>query len=288
MAPFDMLLYAGVVFGWSTSWLPLKWQLGVVAPEISLFWRFLMAAPMMALLAIMSGQSLRFDWRVHWRFAALGLFIFSGNFTLFYHAANGVASGLLAVVFSTASLVNVLMGAALGRQLPPMRHLLAAFVGISGVALLYWPELQLSETAMPSLMLCLAGTLFFCSGNMVSAASQLRGIPVFASAAWGMAYGACYLGLVSYVMGYEFMIEPTSLYIGSLMWLTIISSVLTFSCYLMLIGKIGASRAGYATVIFPVFALLISTGFENYHWTLLGIAGLGLVVAGNIIMIRAR
>ena len=44
MAPFDMLLYAGVVFGWSTSWLPLKWQLGVVAPEISLFWRFLMAA----------------------------------------------------------------------------------------------------------------------------------------------------------------------------------------------------------------------------------------------------
>ena len=118
MAPFDMLLYAGVVFGWSTSWLPLKWQLGVVAPEISLFWRFLMAAPMMALLAIMSGQSLRFNWRVHWRFAALGLFIFSGNFTLFYHAANGVASGLLAVVFSTASLVNVLMGAALGRQRP--------------------------------------------------------------------------------------------------------------------------------------------------------------------------
>ena len=61
MAPFDMLLYAGVVFGWSTSWLPLKWQLGVVAPEISLFWRFSMAAPMMALLAIMSGQSLRFN-----------------------------------------------------------------------------------------------------------------------------------------------------------------------------------------------------------------------------------
>ena len=56
MAPFDMLLYAGVVFGWSTSWLPLKWQLGVVVPEISLFWRFLMAAPMMAFLAIMSGQ----------------------------------------------------------------------------------------------------------------------------------------------------------------------------------------------------------------------------------------
>ena len=288
MAPFDLLLYAGVVFGWSTSWLPLKWQLGVVAPEVSLFWRFLMAAPMMFCLAYMSGQPLRFHWRLHWRFAALGLFIFSGNFTLFYHAGSGVASGLLAVVFATASLVNVLMGAALGRQRPPALHLLAALVGISGVALLYWPELQLSDTALPSLILCLIGTLFFCSGNMVSANSQRHGIPVFASTAWGMVYGACYLGLVSLVMGHDFIIEHTPRYFGSLLWLTVISSVLTFSCYLSLIGKIGASRAGYATVVFPVFALLISTGFEDYHWGLFGIVGLGLVVTGNLIMIRAR
>ncbi|NDG37406.1 MAG: EamA family transporter, partial [Alphaproteobacteria bacterium] len=71
MTPFDLLLYAGVVFGWSTSWLPLKWHLGVVAPEISLFWRFLMAAPMMFLLAYISGQPTWFHWRLHWRFAAL-------------------------------------------------------------------------------------------------------------------------------------------------------------------------------------------------------------------------
>jgi len=288
MTPFDLLLYAGVVFGWSTSWLPLKWHLGVVAPEISLFWRFLMAAPMMFLLAYISGQPTWFHWRLHWRFAALGLFIFSGNFTLFYHAANGVASGLLAVVFSTASLVNVLMTAALGRQRPPALHLLAAVVGISGVALLYWPELRVSDAALPSLVLCLIGTLFFCSGNMVSADSQRQAIPVFASAAWGMVYGAGYLGLGSFIIGNEFMIEQTPLYIGSLLWLTIVSSVLTFSCYLVLIGRIGASRAGYATVIFPVFALLLSTIFENYQWGVLGVIGLGLVVSGNLIMIRAR
>ena len=43
MKPFELLLYSMVVFGWSTSWLPLRWQLGVVAPEVLLLWRFVIA-----------------------------------------------------------------------------------------------------------------------------------------------------------------------------------------------------------------------------------------------------
>ena len=247
-----------------------------------------MAAPVMAALALLFGQTLRFNWRVHWRFAALGLCIFSGNFALFYHAGSGIASGLLAVVFSTASLVNVMMGAIIGRTRPPMLHVVAALIGIGGVAILYWPELQTSDAALQSLVLCLVGTLFFCTGNMISQNSQQHSIPVFASTAWGMLYGTCYLGLFSLLMGHEFSIEVTTRYLGSLVWLTIVSSVLTFSCYLLLIGRIGASRAGYATVAFPVFALLLSTGFENYHWSLFGLIGLGFVLLGNLMMIRAR
>ena len=37
---FDGLLYAVTVFGWSTSWIAMKAQVGVVAPEVSLLWRF--------------------------------------------------------------------------------------------------------------------------------------------------------------------------------------------------------------------------------------------------------
>ena len=288
MSVYNILLFVGVVFGWSTSWLPLTWQLGVVTPEVSLFWRFLMATPMMVALAYFSGQNLSFVWRTHWRFALLGLCIFSVNFTLFYYAGNSVASGLLAVVFSTASLVNVLMNAAIAKVRPRTSHLLASLVGIGGVILLFWTELQMSNLALQSLALCLLGTLFFCSGNMVSQDSQRRGIPVFASTAWGMFYGTFYLGGISLVMGHEFTMEPNIRYLGSLAWLTVMSTVLTFSCYLLLIGRIGASRASYATVVFPVFALLISTVFENYQWTSHGMAGLSFVVIGNLIMVRAR
>ncbi|MGB2467737.1 MAG: EamA family transporter, partial [Candidatus Puniceispirillaceae bacterium] len=151
MRPFELLLYGMVVFGWSTSWLPLKSQLGVVAPEVSLLWRFLIAASVMFIVSIYLRQSLRFDWRTHLRIALLGLCIFSTNFAFFYHGGKGVASGLLAVVFSSASLVNVLMIAGLGRARPRLAHLLAAAVGLSGVVCLFWPELQVSDAAMTSL-----------------------------------------------------------------------------------------------------------------------------------------
>ena len=288
MRPFELLLYSMVVFGWSTSWLPLKWQLGVVAPEVSLLWRFVIAATVMVLITIYLRQSLMFHWRTHLRLALLGLCIFSTNFAFFYHGGKGVASGLLAVVFSSASLVNVLMTAVLGRSRPRIAHLLAAMVGLIGVVCLFWPELQLSNTALTSLALCLIGTLFFCTGNMVSAACQKRGIPIFASASWGMLYGACYLALFSFISNHEFIIEPTAKYVLGLVWLALVSSVMTFAAYLSLIGRIGPSRAGYATVIFPVFALLISTVFESYTWSSLAFIGLGLVIFGNVIMLRAR
>ena len=288
MKPFELLLYSMVVFGWSTSWLPLKWQLGVVAPEVSLLWRFVIAAAVMFFISIYLRQSLMFNWRTHLRLALLGLCIFSTNFAFFYHGGKGVASGLLAVVFSSASLVNVLMIAVLGRSRPRIAHLLAAMVGLTGVVCLFWPELQLSNTALTSLALCLIGTLFFCTGNMVSAACQKRGIPIFASASWGMLYGACYLALFSFISNHEFTIEPTAKYVLGLVWLALVSSVMTFAAYLSLIGRIGPSRAGYATVIFPVFALLISTVFESYTWSGLAFIGLGLVICGNVIMLRAR
>jgi drug/metabolite transporter (DMT)-like permease len=288
MKPFELLLYSMVVFGWSTSWLPLKWQLGVVAPEVSLLWRFVIAATVMFVISIYLRQSLMFNWRTHLRLALLWLCIFSTNFAFFYHGGKGVASGLLAVVFSSASLVNVLMTAVLGRSRPRITDLLAAMVGLTGVVCLFWPELQLSNTALTSLALCLIGTLFFCTGNMVSAACQKRGIPIFASASWGMLYGACYLALFSFISNHEFIIEPTAKYVLGLVWLALVSSVMTFAAYLSLIGRIGPSRAGYATVIFPVFALLISTVFESYTWSGLAFIGLGLVICGNVIMLRAR
>jgi drug/metabolite transporter (DMT)-like permease len=284
----DFFLYAVVIFGWSTSWLPLKMQLGVIAPEVSLVWRFMIAFLLMALITVMMGHPIKVKAKEHLKFMGLGLCLFCMNFNLFYHGGLYATSGLLAVVFSTASLINIFLVAALTRTPPKMMMIVAATMGFLGVGMLYSPHLELGGGALTSLILCLLGTFFFCTGNMISSSSQKGGIHVMTAISWGMFYGVIFLTLISLIRGHEFGVEMTARYIGSLFWLAIFASVLAFTAYLMLVGRIGSGKAGYATAVFPVGALLISTFFENYQWSFAAVTGLTLVVSGNIVMLRSK
>ena len=287
MRPFEILLYVAVIFGWSTSWYPLSLQLGVVAPEVSVIWRFSISGLMMLGFCALRGIDLRFGRAEHARFLILGMVLFSTNFALFYNASLYAASGLLAVMLSMSSLINVGLVAAFNRRAPLMQ-VGAALTGLAGLALVFLPELQVSSTVLTSMAFGLAGTISFCIGNMMSSASQRRGIHVLASTSWGMLYGTGFMVLVALVRGRDFIMDPTVTYLGSLAWLVIVSSVMTFACYLSLIGRIGPGRAAYATVVFPIFALLISARYEGYEWSLLSLAGMVLVIIGNMMMIRAR
>ena len=288
MRPYDLILYALVIFGWSTSWYPLSLQVGVVAPEVSLVWRFGAATLVMFAITRLSGARLTVPWREHLRLIILGMTLFSFNFAFFYYASLYAASGLLAVLLSTVSLVNVLMVAMLNRAAPSASQLAAALTGIIGLALIFWPELEASDTATLAILLCTAGMLLFSFGNMLSSALQKAGIPVLTTTSWGMLYGTIGLLAVSLLRGHAMIIDPGLTYMGSLVWLILISSLLTFNCYLSLIGRIGPGRAAYAAVVFPVFALLISARYEDYEWSVLALVGLVFVILGNVIMIRAR
>ncbi|MEK9855434.1 MAG: EamA family transporter, partial [Rhodobiaceae bacterium] len=172
MRPYDFLLYVAVIIGWSTSWYPLSLQLGVVAPEVSLVWRFAVSSLMMFGICALRGIGLRFGGAEHARFLMLGMALFSTNFALFYNASLYAASGLLAVMLSMSSLINVGLVAALNRRLPPLMQLGAALTGLAGLALVFLPELRASSTVLTSMAFGFAGTVSFCIGNMLSSASQ--------------------------------------------------------------------------------------------------------------------
>ena len=282
----DYLLYSLLIFGWSTSWLPLKGQVGPVDPELSILWRFLIAASLCFLITRYQRLTLKFTLRTHLKMALMGFFMFSTNFTLFYYASENVASGLLAVVWSMTSLINIFMVAIITQSKPNFSQLLASGVGFLGIILIFIPELKVSELALESLILCIIGTVSFCFGNLISRSLQNQSIPVMSANSWGMLYGCLTLTIYALLLNHPFKIVFETSYLFGLLWLAIISTVLTFTCYLTLLGRIGPGRVGYATVVFPVFALLISTVFENYSWTPLAFFGVSLVLLGNFFMAK--
>lgn len=288
-APLDYALYAGVILFWGFTWIALHYQVGTVSPEVSVAWRFLIAGPVMLAIALARGESLAFALSDHLIFVALGFFLFCANFTLFYYAAAVLTSGLLPVVFSLSSVINVGLGALVLHTPINARIIVGGFLGSLGVALMFYPELahmELSGQAAMGLLLCVAGTLSFCFGNMISARMQKRGLPVFATSGYAMLYGAALLSLYAAGQGKPFIVEWTLPYLGGLIYLALIGSVAAFACYLTLLGRVGADRAAYATVVMPVLALLVSTAVEGYRWTIPALLGLASVLAGNVLVLR--
>ena len=79
--------------------------------------------------------------------------------------------------------------------------------------------------------------------------------------------------------------NPSFGYGVSLIYLSVFGSILAFGSYLTLVGRIGADKAAYAAVLFPVIALGLSTIFENYQWSLRAVFGFALVLLGNYIVL---
>jgi len=71
---------------------------------------------------------------------------------------------------------------------------------------------------------------------------------------------------------------------GALLYLALFGSVIAFGAYFTLVGRIGAGKAAYSTLLFPLVALSFSTVYEGYVWHANAIAGLLLILTGNLVM----
>ncbi len=280
------LVAAGI---WGSTWLAITWQLGTVAPEISVAYRFALAALMLAAWCRLTGQPLRLPRREHRYLALFGATLFGLNYVAVYWAERYVASGLVAVVFSTLVFMSpVGMRLAFGTPLK-VRTFVAAALGVVGVALLFVPELEAARhggSAALGIGYALVATAIATAGNLLAVRNHNAGLPTLPATAWGMLYGALTAALLSLAMGVPWTFEPTFRYVASLVYLSLLGSVVAFGAYLTLLQRVGAAPAAFVGVATPVIALLLSTLFEGYRWTPVAMVGVLLAVAGNWLALK--
>ena len=282
------LLYLGTVLIWGSTWLAIKFQLGHVAPEVSIAYRFSLAAIILIAYCVVRRRRMRFSLRDHVGMALLGLFLFSANYFLFYLATGHMTTGLVAVVFSGIVVANIIFGAVLLGNPIRLRVVMGAISGIIGLTVVFWPEVSafnLHQDGTLGLLLSIGGTITASLGNMASVSNQRRGIPVLQANAFGMTYGAAFMILFALLGGRSFSFDVSPAYIVSLIYLAVFGSVFAFGFYLTLLGRIGADRAAYTTVLFPIIALGLSTVFENFQWSPWDFAGMLLVLGGNVLVL---
>jgi drug/metabolite transporter (DMT)-like permease len=289
----NLLLFFLPAFIWGTTWFAIKLQLGVVAPEASVAWRFGLASLLLLGWCIARGIPLRFSLRDHLSFALLGLLLFGANYVLVYRSEEQLTSGLVAVIFALMVFWN-LLGARLLFGTPVPRGVVAgAVLGFAGVALLFWPEVtSLRPAGAPGqatgIALALLSTILASGGTLLSQRLFARGAPVLPVTALGMGWSALAVAAWCALTGIPFAFDWRPGYVLSLAYLAVFGSVVAFAAYLTLVGRIGSGRTGYVTVVIPAVAMAVSTIFEGYRWTAGAVAGMALVVVGIVLVLRAK
>jgi drug/metabolite transporter (DMT)-like permease len=287
----DVQYFAACVAIWSTTWIAITFQLGPVAPEMSVAYRFLLASALLFGWCRVRRLPLAFNPRQHLWLALFGITTFGVGYVFVYYAERHVVSGLVAVGYSASPLLGML-----GMRLffgTPMtgRVAIASLLGITGIAVVFYPELTrlqgTRDTAMGVLFTAIS-VLVASVGSMVAYRNQRTGVPLWQGMAWGMLYGASSALAVGLTSGKALAFQWAPVYVLSLAYLALLGSIAAFASYLTLLKRIGAARAGYIGVMVPVVALLLSAVFEGFRFHSLTWAGMAISVAGNVLILRSE
>jgi drug/metabolite transporter (DMT)-like permease len=237
---------------------------------------------------LLGGISMTFSARNHLFIVLLAFGNFSVNYMFMYWAQEDLTSAMTSIAFSTMLLMNIInTRLCFGVQIEK-RTYIGACLGVAGIIALFWDDLSgsgLGDASLRGLALALTGTLIASYGNMASVRNSRHGLNIFAVNAWGMLYGSIVLVLFALFNGAEFTFSTEPSYIASLFFLAVFGTVIAFANYFVLLKNLGAEKASYAVVLFPVVAVCLSSVFEGFVWTDNVTIGFVMVLLGNFIVL---
>jgi drug/metabolite transporter (DMT)-like permease len=292
LTPRILIPFILVSLIWGSTWLVIRDQLSVVPASWSVSYRFAVAGTGMFILGAIMRLSLRLDRRGVLSTMLLGAMQFALNFNFVYEAEHHVTSGLVAVVFALLIIPNALlakwwMGREIGRP-----FIIGSIVATAGVVLLMLQEYRAAPVGGAAVLLGLGltmlGVMSASVSNVLQVLPHIARFPTITILAWSMLWGTLFNALWAWANFGPPIIDPRPAYIGGVLYLGIVGSVITFPLYFGLIRDIGPGKAAYTGVIIPVVAMLLSSIFEGYVWSPLAIGGAVLATLGLIIAMRPR
>lgn len=284
-------LYLTTVLIWGTTFFAITFQINEVSVLQSVFYRFLIAAVLMWTVSLLRGARRRFALQDHLRFAGIGLFMFSLNYVLVYMATEHVVSGLVSVIFSTLIVFNSLQLWLFYGERPEQKLVFGAVFGIVGISSLFVEDVMgehIDAKFAMGVTLAFLSTICASMGNVIARNIHDRGIDVLTANTWGMSYGSVFLLVTVLASGQPWQFSTQPSFIVALLYLSVFGTVIAFFAYLTLMARIGGPRASYATILFALVALLVSTLFEGMQWTVPKLLGVAMILLGNYLILPKR
>ena len=283
---------------WGSTYLGIGIAVEHIPPAVVCATRFLVAGTIMLAYCALSGRRIRFSARQLSHFAAVGvLLLMGGNLTLSY-AERIVPTGLAALLISVTPLwFLVLDSLLLGDHHISRRGKIGLAIGIAGVVVLIWPDLQHSNSighreVWWSLALQL-GSFSWAFGSVLSKKWQTAAVDPFSAIAWQVIFAGIANLMFALLIERQFVERSSNVTwtprgVGAILYLVVCGSWVGYTAYIWLLQHVPTSKVSTYAYVNPVVAVFLGWLVLHERIDRYILMGSAIIVASVVLVTSAK
>lgn len=274
---------------WGSTWIVIAGGLTDLPPFTSAAARFAISAAAMSVVAAVARKREGGERPGLGLSLALGTMNFGVCYGLVYWSETRLPSALVSVLWSVFPMLTAISGHFFlpGDRLHG-RQWAGFAVGLLGVALLFATDLrEIGAGAIPAGVIALASPTLSVVGTTLVKRFGTRTSSVLLNRN-GMWIGAAILAAAALALERDASPHWTARAVGSVLYLSLAGTVLTFGLYFWLLRHTRASRMSLISYVTPAIALLLGGLVGRERITPYTLSGCALILGGVTLVVRGR
>jgi drug/metabolite transporter (DMT)-like permease len=278
------LAYIAVCILWGSTYLAIRIGVGEFPPTIFAGIRFLVAGSLMLAFSVYKGLKLPVSLSEVLKISVVGLFLLLGGNGCVVWAETRIHSGMASLIVATVPLFMALIELVLpNRPKLNVKGWLGLLIGFGGVALLVIPNSSKTSTDIIGIILLLAGAFSWAVGSVYSKSFKASS-SIIPNIAIQMLAGGLGLSIVGAFFGEFSYIHVTSRGLGAMLYLIFFGSIVGYSCYVYILQKWPATKAGTYAYVNPLVAILLGALILNEPISISVVLSTAVILGGVVLV----
>jgi len=275
----NVLAFICVCIVWGSTYLAIRIGVSAFPPALFAGFRFLLAGLAMLVYAKLRGLEFPDKTNVK-RLSIVGLLLLVGGNGLVVLASQWVHSGITALILASMPIFMALIELPLpGGNRLTIKGWLGLLLGFSGVVLLVTSSSEAGSISLKGAILLILATLFWSIGSVYSKQFKSKG-SIVTQIGIQMLAGGLVLTLIGAFLGELSRINLSLKGIGAILYLAVFGSILAYSCYIYILSRWSAAKAGTYAYVNPLVAIFLGYIVLNEPISLIVVICTGIILAG--------
>lgn len=283
-----ILAYLCVCIFWGSTYLAIRIGVSAFPPALFAGIRFLLAGSLIIAFAKLKGLKFPENTVDLKRISFVGLLLLAGGNGLLVWVSQWVHSGTASLFVATTPLYMAILEMLLpNREKLPSKGWIGLLIGFSGVILLVFTNSGTAAIDLKGIILLLCGPLLWSIGSIYSKSFKASG-SLLVNIGIQMLSGGLLLTIIGLGLGEAQRLSLTIKGVGALIYLTLFGSIIGYSCFIYILQKWPAAKAGTYAYVNPPVAVLLGTLVLNEPFTIQIILSSFIILTGVFLVQTSR